>query len=163
MNAARLKGLFSRVFAPPAGLTDRQQQLIRSSFEQLLPIEATVAALFFERLVALDPRLGLVLRAEVEEQGGMLTAIMGVVVANSHCLSRLAPTMQAIGRRFDDDGVVDRDYDTVATALIRTLERALAADFTAETREAWTVCYGILADEMKFAANEKKVPLLPPC
>jgi hemoglobin-like flavoprotein len=51
----------------------------------------------------------------------------------------------------------------VAVALISTLEQELGADFTAETREAWTTCYGILANEMQSAANEQKIPLLPPC
>ena len=59
--------------------------------------------------------------------------------------------------------MTDRDYDSVAAALIWTLERELGADFTAEIREAWTTCYCIVANEMKSAAAEQKVRLLPPC
>jgi hypothetical protein len=36
-------------------LTERHQQLIRASFERVLPVQETVTALFYERLLTLDP------------------------------------------------------------------------------------------------------------
>ena len=163
MNGTALKGLLRQVFALPAGLTGRQQQLIRASFERMLPIQEPAAALFYERLFALDPRLKTLFRADMDEQGRKLMAMLRTVVEHSHCLGRLVPALRELGRRYDSLGVTDRDYDTVPTALIWTLEQELGTDFTAETREAWTICYGILANEMKAAANERKLPLLPPC
>jgi hemoglobin-like flavoprotein len=161
MNDARLKGLFRRILTSPAGLTDHQQQLIRASFENLLPVQETATALFCGRLSALDPELGVLFKDQMKQQS--LMAVMGTVVDNSRCLRGLFPALRDLGRRQDGYGVVDRDYDTVAAALIWTLEQALGADFTAETRKAWMVCYRILSDEMKFAASESKAPFLPPC
>jgi hemoglobin-like flavoprotein len=100
---------------------------------------------------------------DMSEQGRKLMAMMRTVVGDSHCLGRLVPAFKELGRRYGSYGVTDCDYDMVAAALIWTLEQELGADFTAETREAWTICYGILANEMKTAANERKLPLLPPC
>ena len=48
----------------------------------------------------------------------------------------------------------DRDYDTVAAALLGTLEAALGEDFTPAVRSAWVACYSALAGEMKAAATE---------
>jgi hemoglobin-like flavoprotein len=161
MNDTGLKGLFRRILTSSAGLTGHQQQLIRTSFEDLLRAQETAAALFYGRLSTLDPELGVLFKDQMKEQS--LMAVMGTVVDNSRCLSGLFPALRALGRRQDGYGVVDRDYDTVAAALIWTLEQGLGAGFTAETREAWTVCYRILSDEMKFAASESKAPFLPPC
>jgi hemoglobin-like flavoprotein len=161
MNDTGLKGLFRRILTSSAGLTGHQQQLIRTSFEDLLRAQETAAALFYGRLSTLDPELGVLFKDQMKEQS--LMAVMGKVVDNSRCLSGLFPALRALGRRQDGYGVVDRDYDTVAAALIWTLKQGLGAGFTAETREAWTVCYRILSDEMKFAASESKAPFLPPC
>jgi hemoglobin-like flavoprotein len=163
MSGTALKGLFRQIFALPAGLTGRQQQLIRASFARVLPIQEPAAALFYERLFTLDPRLSALFKGDMSEQGRKLMAMLRTVVEHSHCLGRVVPALRELGRRHDSYGVADRDYDTVAVALIWTLEQELGADFTVETREAWIICYGILADEMKAAANERKLPLLPPC
>ena len=163
MNGTALKGLFGQIFALPARLTERQQQLIRSSFERVLAVQEAATALFYERLFGLDPRLNALFKGDMNEPGSTLMTMLRTVVDHSQCLGRLVPALRELGRRWDSYGVTDRDYDTVAAALIWTLEQELGADFTDETREAWTICYGILSDEMKSAANERKMPLLPPC
>jgi hemoglobin-like flavoprotein len=43
-------------------------------------------------------------------------------------------------------------YDTVAAALLWTLEQGLGDGFTPDVREAWTTVYGVLATTMKDAA-----------
>lgn len=58
MNNTGIKGLFRRILMPAVGLTEHQQQLIRASFEDLLPVQETAAALFYGRLSMLDPELG---------------------------------------------------------------------------------------------------------
>lgn len=161
MNDTGLKELFRRILTPAAGLTEHQQQLIRASFEDLLPLQETAAALFCGHLSMLDPELSVLCKAQMKEQS--LMAVMGTVVDNCRCLSGLFPSLRELGRRQDVYGVVDRDYDTVAAALLWTLEQGLGAGFTDEAREAWTVCYRILSDEMKFGASARKAPLLPPC
>lgn len=163
MNGTALKGLFRQLFALPAGLTEQQQQLLHSSFEKVLPIQEAATALFYQRLLTLDSRLSALFSGDINERGRKLMAAIRGVVDHAHCLGRLVPALRELGRRYDSYGATDRDYDTVAAALIWTLEQELGANFTAETRDAWTACYGILADEMKSAAHESKMPLLPPC
>ena len=160
MNSTALKRLFRQILALPPGLTERQQQLIRASFESVLPVQEAATTLFYQRL-AHDPRLNALLKREMNGHG--LMTIMGTVVDHSHCLGRLVPALRDLGLRYDSYGATDRDYDTVATALVGTLEQELGCDFTAETREAWTACYRILAHEMKAAAIERNMPLMPPC
>src|SRR5215831_13234871 len=49
-------------------------------------------------------------------------------------------------------GVKAADYDTVAGALLGTLEQALGSEFTLAVRDAWAAYYQTLAGEMKAAA-----------
>ncbi len=163
MNDRGLKRLLRRLLASPADLTAHQQQLIHAGFERLAPIQETAAALFCERLFTLDPTLRCLFGSEMKNQGPKLMTMVGTVADHSHCPRRFVLALRDLGRQLEDDGLVDRDCDTVAAALIWTLKQMLGADLTAETREAWAACCGILAGEIKFTASAKKALLLPPC
>ena len=54
-----------------------------------------------------------------------------------------------------DYGVEDKHYDTVAEALLWTLDKGLGSAFTPDVRHSWIVAYGILAETMKAAANKE--------
>jgi hemoglobin-like flavoprotein len=69
-------------------------------------------------------------------------------------LEQLVPVVEDLGRRHATYGVEDRHYDTVASALLWTLEKGLGDAFTPETKQAWTTVYGLLATTMKTAARE---------
>lgn len=163
MSSVTASRVFRHFFERPAGLTERQQQLIRSSFARILPVQEAAAAAFFDRLFTLDPRLCLMFKRDINDPHRKLMTVMSIVVDQCHDLRQFVPSLRELGRRYDRCGATDRDYDTVAAALIWTLEKELAADFTPETREAWMTCYGVLANEMRCAAHEQKIPLLPPC
>ncbi|MET1083478.1 MAG: globin domain-containing protein, partial [Burkholderiales bacterium] len=50
-------------------------------------------------------------------------------------------------------GVAHDDYDTVGTALLRTLQQRIGASFTGEVCEAWTGAYAALAGSMQEGAR----------
>src|SRR4051812_2320416 len=101
MNGTGLKGLFRQVFAPPAGLTEHHLQLIRASYAKVLPIQETAAALFFARVLTLDPRLHALFKGDINEQSRKLMILMSTVVDHLHCLGRLVPALRELGRRYD--------------------------------------------------------------
>ena len=61
--------------------------------------------------------------------------------------------MQNLGVRHLEYGVTDAHYDTVAAALLWTLEQGLGPDFTPATKDAWTATYVTLATVMKDSAH----------
>jgi hemoglobin-like flavoprotein len=134
-------------------MNDVQQELVRASFARVAPISDQAAALFYGRLFAIDPGLRPLFKSDLTEQGRKLMAVLAVAVANLHRLDAILPTVQDLGRRHVRYGVKPADYDTVAAALLWTLEQALGADFTPATNAAWTVCYLTLAEQMKLAAE----------
>ena len=71
-------------------MTPHQIHLIRSSFEPLKPLAATVAEAFYARLFARDPALRALFRGgDMGEQGGRLMQMLAAATGNS--ATRLAP------------------------------------------------------------------------
>jgi hemoglobin-like flavoprotein len=135
-------------------MTPEQIRLVQSSFAKVAPIADTAAALFYGRLFEIDPSLRFMFHGDIEEQGRKLMSILQVAVSNLHRLDTIIPAVKALGVRHVRYGVEDRHYDIVAGALLWTLEKGLADDFTPATRDAWVVAYTVLANTMKDAAAE---------
>ena len=133
-------------------MTPEQVTLVRDSFAKVAPIAPTAASMFYDRLFVLDPALRPLFKGDMAEQGRKLMAMIGTAVANLDRLGDIVPAVQALGKRHAGYGVTPGHYDTVANALLWTLEQGLGADFTPATRDAWTTCYVVLAGEMKAAA-----------
>jgi hemoglobin-like flavoprotein len=135
-------------------MTPRQKSLVQSTFAQVAPIAETAAALFYNRLFELDPALRPMFKGSIEEQGRKLMQTLAVAVRGLDDLGALVPAVRALGKRHAGYGVRDEHYETVADALIWTLEAGLGDAFTPEVREAWATVYWILADTMKDSAAE---------
>jgi methyl-accepting chemotaxis protein len=137
-------------------LDGRQIELVQSSFGKVEPIAEKAAELFYGRLFETDPRLRGLFRGDMQEQGRKLMAMIGTAVRGLRDVDRLLPTLRRLGERHLDYGVTGRDYDTVGAALLWTLEQGLGADFDAQTREAWTAVYEVLAQTMQEGAAALK-------
>jgi hemoglobin-like flavoprotein len=133
-------------------MTDEQKAMVRNSYAKVSPDAAMVAAIFYRRLFDLDPGLRPLFKGDMAEQGDKLMAMIGTAVANLHRLDTIVPAVRQLGERHAAYGVKPADYDTVGAALLWTLEQGLGDGFTPPVREAWTICYGTLADVMKAAA-----------
>ncbi len=127
---------------------------IQSSFAQVLPIADVAAALFYQRLFELDPRLRPLFSGDLSEQGRKLMTMLQVVVNGLTRLDALIPAVQTLGRRHVGYGVTDEHYETVGEALLWTLHQGLGEHFTPNVAAAWATAYALLADVMKQAASE---------
>jgi hemoglobin-like flavoprotein len=134
-------------------LTSEQIRLVREGFLELAPYTDAVAAMFYRRLFELDPALRPMFRGDLEEQGRKLMAVLQIAVRSLDRLESLLPAVRALGRRHADYGVQPRHYDTVAAALLWTLEKVLGPHFTPAARASWTACYTTLAATMQAAAE----------
>ncbi|HAV64020.1 MAG TPA: hemin receptor [Verrucomicrobiales bacterium] len=137
-------------------MTPEQVTLVQNSWEKVVPISETAAALFYGRLFETDPSLRPMFRGDMAEQGRKLMIMITTVVRGLHNLGALVPAVQELGRRHGGYGVKDEHYATVGGSLIWTLEQGLGPEFTPETKAAWIQAYTILADTMKAAAKEPK-------
>jgi hemoglobin-like flavoprotein len=126
--------------------------LVRSSWQQVLPVKDTAAKLFYGQLFELDPSLRSMFKGDMVEQGRKLMAMINTVVNSLDKLAPLLGTIEEMGRRHVAYGVTEKHYDTVGSALIWTLGQGLGDAFTPAVKDAWVEAYTILSSTMKQAA-----------
>jgi nitric oxide dioxygenase len=128
--------------------------LVQQSFARVAPIADTAADLFYTRLFQLDPSLRPMFPGDLREQKKKLMTMLTVAVNGLTRLDQIVPAVRELGRRHAAYGVKPEHYDTVATALLWTLEQGLGDAFTPEVRAAWVEVYTLLARTMQNAAAE---------
>jgi len=129
-----------------------QVKLVQDSFAKVLPIADKAAELFYGKLFELDPDLKPMFKGDMTEQGRKLMSMIRTAVNGLNDLSSIVPAVEDLGVRHIGYGVTDHHYNTVAEALLWTLEQGLGDAFTPETKSAWIEVYGLLASTMKSAA-----------
>jgi hemoglobin-like flavoprotein len=128
-------------------------QLVRDSFDLVEPIAPQAAALFYANLFAADPSVKPLFRGDMVQQGERLMTMIGLAVAKLDDLDVLIPALQGLGQRHAGYGVRDAHYDSVGSALLKTLQQGLGVAFTDEVEAAWVEVYGVMASTMKEAAK----------
>jgi hemoglobin-like flavoprotein len=129
-------------------MTPEQQTLVERSFAKVVPIADVAATLFYDELFHRDPALRSLFKPDMTEQRQKLMAMLATAVSNLREWEKIAPAVQALGRRHVGYGVKPIDYQTVGAALIATLEKGLGEDFTPTVRAAWLACIQKVAGEM---------------
>jgi hemoglobin-like flavoprotein len=139
-------------------MTPDQIRLVRDSFRAVLPIREAAAALFYERLFAIDPELRAMFSStDMGKQGAKLMQALAFVVHGLDKADGILPVVRDLGRRHVRYGVKEQHYQTVGQALIETLAVGLGAAFTAEARAAWQAAYALLSGIMIAAAADEQV------
>lgn len=134
-------------------MTPQQIDLIRSSFQPLKPLAATVAEAFYAQLFARDPALRALFRgSDMGEQGARLMQMLGAAIDLLDRPASLTPVLLKLGQRHAGYGVVEAHYASVGAALLDTLAAGLGEGFTPEVREAWSTLYGHVARTMQAGA-----------
>ncbi|AZN97720.1 hemin receptor [Mesorhizobium sp. M9A.F.Ca.ET.002.03.1.2] len=139
-------------------MTPDQIRLVQDSFREIVPIRVAAAALFYERLFAIDADLrALFPVTDMTKQGAKLMASLGFVVHGLDRADTILPTVRVLARRHVTYGVKEHHYPIVGQALIETLAAGLGTAFTPPVREAWEAAYGLLASVMIMAAREDQL------
>lgn len=135
-------------------MTPEQKRLVQESFKLVVPIKDQAAAMFYDKLFALAPDTRSLFKGDMKRQGALLMAMIATAVNGLNRLDEIVPAVQALGRRHATYGVRKEHYSIVGAALLWTLEQGLGSTWTPETKEAWTVCYTLLAGVMQEAATK---------
>jgi len=130
-----------------------QQELVRTTFARMAVMPEVAGALFYEQLFAANPSFRPLFKNDMRIQGVKLMTMLAIVVYNLREPGQVLPAIRDLAVRHVEYGVKRADYDALREALLWTLEQALGKDFTPAVREAWTVCYDELADDMKAAVG----------
>lgn len=134
-------------------MTLQQIQLVQTSYLQIVPVADIAADLFYARLFELDPALRRLFPTDLREQKKKLMTMLALAVNGLSRLDQLLPALQDLGRRHAAYGVLPAHYNTVAAALLWTIEAGLGAGFTRDVCEAWVSAYMLISSTMLNAAD----------
>jgi len=134
--------------------TETEIQLVRRTFDLIVPLAGVFADLFYERLFYLAPSVRRMFSHDMRAQKRSLIVMIATTVQNLDNPDALVPLAKALGARHARYGVTAGHYEVVGEVLVWTLERCLASDFTAEVERAWRRAYGLLAAAMRAGADE---------
>lgn len=129
-------------------LSDRQLELIRSSFAALRDDPAPKSIEFYEALFRHAPELRELFRDDLTNQGMRFMSTLGAIVDNLHNPGAMASRYADLGAGHRALGVTARDFEPMGKALIETLESTLGARFTDEMRAAWETAYAEFSREI---------------
>lgn len=141
-------------------MTPSQIGLVRETFALVRPIAPQAAELFYTNLFDADPSLRALFRGDMRHQGERLMAMIGNAVGLLERPQALVPVLRSLGARHDGYGVDESHYGTVGGALLKTLGQGLGDAFTPEACEAWTACYGFIAETMQAGAHDAQAATL---
>ena len=107
-------------------MTPQQVQLVQTSFKKVVPIAATAADLFYDRLFEIAPETRTLFPQDLTQQKGKLMSMLGTAVANLHQFEAILPAVRDLGRRHKGYGVASEHYAPVGAALLWTWNKASA-------------------------------------
>jgi hemoglobin-like flavoprotein len=129
-------------------LSDRQQQLVRSTFELLLDKGDAAIVRFYDRLFEAAPHLRPMFSGDMRRQARKFLQSLKVIVSSLARTERAVPVLQRLGERHRGYGVAADHYRIAGSVLIATLEDVLEEAFTDEAKIAWTDAYQLIASIM---------------
>ena len=135
-------------------LTEAEIARVRHTFPLIQPISGVMADLFYDRLFYLAPSLRRMFPQDMRGQKRDLIVMIATTVQNLDNLDALVPLARALGARHARYGVTAGHYKIAGDALIWTLERGLASDFTVEVEGAWRRAYDLLTAAMQAGAED---------
>jgi hemoglobin-like flavoprotein len=142
-------------------MDDRTISILETTFAEFARGKEGSAALFYERLFAIDPSLRrLFAETEMKSQQTKLMAALGLVVAGLRDLDKVVPVLERLAVHHVGYGVEEDHYQTVGSALIQTLALSFGERFTPDIRAAWTSAYGLVSGVMIEAARRSQRPTI---
>jgi nitric oxide dioxygenase len=134
-------------------MTPEQLSLVQSSFRRLESSLPVMATRFYDGLFAKDPTLRTMFTIDMEEQKVRFTEKLTEIVRAISDLDALLTVTRALGVRHHGYGVRASHYPVVGAALLDAIASVLGDAFDPDTREAWALAYGLVAETMLEGAT----------
>jgi len=137
-------------------MSPQQISLVQNSWRLLRDLDPQmVGDLFYSKLFHDHPEVRAMFPKDMSEQHLKLVSKFNRVVARLHQFESLKTDIAALARRHVGYGVKPHQYTFVGAALLWTLHRVLADDWTPAVAEAWQTCYALLSETMIQAAENQ--------
>lgn len=139
-------------------MTKQQQDLVRTSFEQLKPRSMEVADLLYKKLFELEPKVAALFRGDMKDQKEKLMRMLRIAIEGIGDHEQLQPMLFNLGRIHHSYGVQGHQFKSFQESLMYALKTVLGKDFTPDVEHAWEAVYLYLASTMhNFPHHEENV------
>ncbi|QSR86797.1 hypothetical protein EM20IM_00010 [Candidatus Methylacidiphilum infernorum] len=132
-------------------IDQKDKELIKESWKRIEPNKNEIGLLFYANLFKEEPTVSVLFQNPISSQSRKLMQVLGILVQGIDNLEGLIPTLQDLGRRHKQYGVVDSHYPLVGNCLLKSIQEYLGQGFTEEAKAAWTKVYGIASQVMMTA------------
>jgi hemoglobin-like flavoprotein len=122
-------------------MTPKQQELVRTSFELILPHQEKVADNLYQELFRLEPKSIALFRGNMDEQRGKLLRMLRLAVENIGDPEELQPMLYNLGMIHQSFGIEPHHFISFGQSLIFALKNVLQEKFTPEVEDAWKDAY----------------------
>jgi len=129
-------------------MTQRQIELVQSSFAALAPRADELSQTFYDTLFDIAPAVRAMFPLDISEQKDKLVHMLGFIVNRLHVATEIARPIENLGVRHVAYGAQAEHYPIVGQALMTSLEKLGGDVFTAETRDAWAAAFDLLSTRM---------------
>lgn len=133
-------------------------RLIRESWAAVEPRQEELTRFFYGMLFSIAPSTRDLFPANMEVQRSRLLRALVHVVQMVDRPDDLVPFLRQLGRDHRKFGVVMEHYESLGTALIRSLQRFAGDAWTPQVEQAWTDAYSLIARTMREAAEADQGP-----
>ena len=131
-------------------------EMVQKSWAKVIPSVDAVGQIFYDNLFEMDPKLRSMFKGDVKAQSRKLMQMVSIAVSKLRSLDALVPVLQDLGVKHIEYGVQPAHYDTVAAALLKTLDAGLGDAFTPQLKAAWVDVYSLVAGTMIDAAEHSQ-------
>jgi hemoglobin-like flavoprotein len=134
-------------------MTPEQIDLIRKSFDALWPVRRRVGELFYSRFFELAPDARALFPQDIARQQLKLMDMIAAIVGALDQREIFQSIISYSGRQHAQFGVERTHFVAFGNALIWSLEQQFGTAFTPELKQAWTMLYNAVQNEMIRAAQ----------
>jgi hemoglobin-like flavoprotein len=134
-------------------MTPEQVDLIRKSFDALWPVRRKLADVFYSRFFELAPDARALFPQDIARQQLKLMDMIAAIVGALDQREIFQSIISYSGRQHAQFGVQRTHFVAFGKALIWSLEQQFGTAFTPELKQAWTMLYNAVQNEMTRAAQ----------
>lgn len=138
-------------------LTEQQTLLIQHTFQKFRDKGEDAARSFYDRVFTAAPAARSLFPDDVGKQARKFVQSLNVIVSSLTASDRATRTLQRLGERHRQYGVVPDHYEPVGQALIATLKDELGSEFTQDAEQAWSDAFRLISLAMISGAGHMQL------
>lgn len=131
--------------------TESDVRVVQRSFEMILPMADTFAAMFYDRFFAAEPQTRPLFNPDMTVQREKVMEMLSLAVHNLDNPDPMKEELRDLGGRHVGYRVETRHYAIMNEAILGALADCLGDQFTPDIRSAWQNALDILAETMVTA------------